>query len=50
MFEPASGIGNTFTLSQIDGTYLEELWFGWHYVTGGWFSAADVLVGYFDDN
>jgi len=50
MFEPASGIGNTFTLSQIDGTYLEELWFGWHYVPGGWFSAADVLVGYFDDN
>jgi hypothetical protein len=50
MFEPASGIGNTFTLSQIDGTYLEELWFGWNYVPGGWFSAADVLVGYFDDN
>ncbi|CAG5107084.1 Oidioi.mRNA.OKI2018_I69.chr1.g3138.t1.cds [Oikopleura dioica] len=50
VFEPASGVGNTFTISQIDGTYLEELWFGWNYVPGGWFSAADVLVGYFDDN
>lgn len=48
--EPANGIGNTFTISDLSGTYLEEVWFGWLYQPGGWFSAADVLVGYFDQN
>ena len=48
--EPSTGIGNTFTISDLTGTYLEEVWFGWNYKVGGWFSAADVLVGYFDQS
>lgn len=47
---PASGSGNTFTISDIAGSMLEEVWFGWTYLPGGWFSAADVLVGYFDQS
>jgi len=48
--EPSNGVGNTFTISGLSGTYLEEVWFEWNYEQGGWFSAADVLVGYFDEN
>ena len=47
---PSTGSGNTFTISDLSGTYLEEVWFGWNYLPGGWFSAADVLVGYFDQS
>ena len=29
--EPSNGVGNTFTISGLSGTYLEEVWFEWNY-------------------
>lgn len=42
--------GKTFTITGLSDTYLEEVWFGWNYISGGWFTAADTSVSVFDDD
>lgn len=41
--------GTTFTLTGFTSTYIEEIWMGWNYQTGGWFTAADTSVSIFDE-
>lgn len=42
--------GKTFEITGLTDSYLEEVWFGWNYVEGGWFTAADTSVSIFDDD
>lgn len=42
--------GNRFEITGISQSLLEEVWFGWEYRPNGWFTASDVLIGYFDES
>lgn len=42
--------GKTFTITGLSDTYLEEVWFSWNYISGGWFTAADTSVSIFEDD
>jgi len=40
--------GKTFTIEGLEDTYLEELWMGWNYIEGGWFTASDTSITIID--